>query len=268
MIKVNLVALDVDGTLITDDYEITSLTKQAVKQVYDQGGQIVLCTGRGPVSTLPLLEELGLTGMVITHNGAATIDSATKAVLHENSFAMSDVEQFINHCRAEGIHYDVNTAFDLYVDRLPEEVREMYDKYMAKPIEVGDVMNLQLPIVKISASGEGAVLDRLISEWQRIGNPALRIIRSGDHFIDVMHRDANKGNALKSLAHDLNIEAEHVLAIGNYNNDIEMIEFAGWGVAMDNSPDDVKRRANAVTASNNEEGVYLALLKYAIIEKE
>lgn len=98
------------------------------------------------------------------------------------------------------------------------------------------------------------------SEWPQ----KLNMLRSGDFFIDLMHKDASKGAALQKLAEKRGIPAENVMAIGNYYNDLTMLTFAGLGVAMDNSPQEVKDAADAVTASNNEEGVKLALEKYCL----
>ncbi|MNJ00072.1 Sugar phosphatase YidA [compost metagenome] len=77
-----------------------------------------------------------------------------------------------------------------------------------------------------------------------------------------MNPTANKGNALKALASTLEIEAPEIMAIGNYYNDLEMMDFAGLGIAVENSPDDVKEAADAVTSSNNNEGVHEAIRKY------
>ena len=79
-----------------------------------------------------------------------------------------------------------------------------------------------------------------------------------------MHSQASKGNALKQLAAKRGYRPDEVLAIGNYFNDITMLTYAGMGIAMDNSPVEVKAAANAVTASNNEDGVHEALVKYCL----
>lgn len=79
-----------------------------------------------------------------------------------------------------------------------------------------------------------------------------------------MHPEASKGNALKNLAVQLGIPQEEVLSIGNYYNDISMLTYAGLGVAMDNSPLEVKAAANAVTGTNNDSGVRDALVKYCL----
>lgn len=259
-----LIALDVDGTLITDDHQVTEATKKAVRAVHEQGAHIVLCTGRAPFSTIPILKELGLSGIAITHNGGAIIDSTDNKVLHQFAYPIKDVEQIVHYCRAHGIHYDVNAANDLYVEHLTEESREMYRKFYAEPIETKDALELDIEVVKFCIFAEGAVLDQFTIDWPNFGNPDVQMIRSGEYFIDIMHPRANKGNALRVLAERLNIPSERVLAIGNYFNDVEMMEFAGLGIAMANSPDEVKAKADAVTASNNEDGVSQALMRYCL----
>ncbi|MEX1028620.1 MAG: Cof-type HAD-IIB family hydrolase [Paenibacillaceae bacterium] len=263
--RYKLIALDVDGTLINNQYEITESTRLTIQEVHRQGAHIVLCTGRGPTSTLPLLEVLGLEGTVITHNGAATVESEGSKLIHQFAFHMNQLQPFVDYCRLNQIHFDVNTAFEHYLEHLTDVEREMYKQYLVVPRQIDDVMSIEEDVVKISIYAESDVLDQLTLDWPNMGHPQLKIIRSGENFIDVMHLEANKGNALKSLANRWGIQAADILAIGNYYNDLEMLEFAGLGVVMDNSPEDMKQSADAITASNDEEGVHLALQQYCLV---
>ncbi|MFD2613221.1 Cof-type HAD-IIB family hydrolase [Paenibacillus gansuensis] len=256
-----LIALDVDGTLLTDDHQLTENTKNTIRKVYEEGCGIVLCTGRSPVSTLPVMEKLGLSGTLITHNGAATVASADRSVIHEFSYNVAEIEPLIRYCRDHQIQFDVNTAFEMYVEQMTPEAQDMYAQFYITPKVVADVLALETPIVKFTCFAARDIIDRIEKEWALLSTE-LRIIRSGDAFIDVMHSHANKGSALKALAGTRNISSEEVIAIGNYYNDIEMIQFAGMGIAMDNSPDAVKAAADAVTSSNNEDGVHKAIEKY------
>jgi hydroxymethylpyrimidine pyrophosphatase-like HAD family hydrolase len=111
-------------------------------------------------------------------------------------------------------------------------------------------------MVKISIYGLKEVLDEVEIEWLEWRHE-LQSVRSGDYFIDVQHLHATKGKALEQMASLRGIPREQILAIGNYYNDIGMIAYAGWGVAMDNSPPEVKTEADEVTVSNNEDGVAL-----------
>lgn len=259
--KYKLIALDVDGTLLKDDHMLTEKTKYAVNRAHEAGAQIVLCTGRGPQNTLPLLTELGLEGVVITHNGAATVQSSDHNVLHQITFKLEEIKPFIEYCREQKAHFALNSPFGLYVEAYDEVVKAMYDKFILEPIVTHDALKLDIAMVKLSAYSEQTKMDQIEADWKAMESP-LSIIRSGHHFIDIMHAEASKGHALRRFAEDSGIGQEEIMAIGNYYNDSEMIVYAGLGIAMDNSPEPVKLQANAITSSNNEDGVYQAIMKY------
>ena len=264
--KYRLIALDVDGTLLNDEHELTERTIETIQEVHDQGCHIVLCTGRAPASTLPILGQLGLEGTMITHNGAATVhaDERGQTLVNEFAFTLPEIEPMLDYVRREGIHFDVCTSFNMYIERISEYEKKMYQKFLINPKLVTDVSELGLPIVKFTLFSQNE-LDRVQKEWEEqklYGH--LRMIRSGDLFIDVMSEKANKGNALKALAASLEIDSSEIMAIGNYYNDLEMMAFAGLGIAVENSPEGVKEAADAVTSSNNDEGVREAILKYCL----
>ncbi|MDF2660257.1 MAG: hydrolase [Paenibacillus sp.] len=259
-----LIALDVDGTLLNDRYELTERTKRTVRDVHEAGATIVLCTGRSPVNTLPIMEELGLEGTLITHNGAATVLSSDRSVVAECPFEMEQLLPLIRYCREHRVHMDLCTPFNSFVEgAIGETETAMYAKFMLEPSRTDDLARLSVSPVKFTAFADKETMDRVERDWLAMELP-LAIIRSGDYFIDVMHPEATKGNALKRLADSLGIDRSQVMAIGNYFNDVEMIRFAGLGIAMDNSPDGVKEAADAVTASNNEDGVHLALVRHVL----
>lgn len=259
-----LIALDVDGTLLNDDHKVTSRVKDAVKSASRNGAEIVLCTGRGSTSALPVMSELGLEGTMITHNGASIVDSATRSVQFETLIAKEAADRYVSYLRRQGIHFDMNDPFDLFVHELGTEAKIMYEHLRAKPIlrSFGDGYPEHL--VKLSVFAPKDVLDSVEREWGE-WNHELQCIRSGHHFIDIQHLDASKGKALEKLAGMRGVPRERVLAIGNYYNDLGMIAFAGHGVAMGNSPEEVKAEANEVTATNNEDGVAVVLERLGLL---
>ncbi|WP_223069638.1 Cof-type HAD-IIB family hydrolase [Paenibacillus caui] len=266
--KYQLIALDVDGTLLTDNHILTQGTSDAIKAASAQGAEIVLCTGRAPRSSIPYMQDMGLEGSIITHNGAATVqvqgDSYT--TIHEFPMNLNGLQPYIDYCRENGVHFDVNTTFNLYVDGadgLSQEVLDMYRKFLITPQNMPDWKSSPEPVVKMTAAGQADFMDKVQAEWS-LWSQEFNMLRSGDFFIDLMHKDASKGAALKKLAEKRGIAPENVLAIGNYYNDISMLTFAGLGIAMDNSPLEVKAAANEITLSNNEEGVKAALEKYCL----
>lgn len=259
-----IIALDVDGTLINDHHELTPRVRQAVRAAAERGAEIVLCTGRGATNALPVIAELGLEGTMITHNGASIVDSATRKIVGETAIPSGPARRYMRFARQHGIHYDLNTAFDLYVDgAIADEVAAMYARMLANPIAWTNEDELPEGLVKLSLFASKEALDELEEAWKDWEHE-LQTVRSGDFFIDVQHKLASKGQALRQLAARRGVPREQVLAIGNYYNDVGMLTFAGLGIAMDNSPEGVKEVADARTASNNEDGVALALERYAL----
>ncbi|WP_339281917.1 Cof-type HAD-IIB family hydrolase [Paenibacillus sp. FSL H8-0282] len=264
--RYKLIALDVDGTLLNDDHHLSTENKEAIAEVTRLGGQIVLCTGRSPQNSIPFMEEMGLSGYVLGHNGAATVRVKDREVLHQYGMDARGLDPYIDYCRKHDIHYDVNTAFDMYVDNvenLTKEANYMYEHFRIVPATLPAWEDFREPVVKFTVFTQPEILDEAEREW-RTWTHEYNILRSGEFFVDLMHPEASKGNALKNLAVKLEIPQEEVLSIGNYFNDISMLTYAGMGVAMDNSPVEVKAAANAVTGSNNEHGVRDALVKYCL----
>ncbi|NBC67952.1 Cof-type HAD-IIB family hydrolase [Paenibacillus sacheonensis] len=258
----DLIALDIDGTLLTDDHTLTSNVREAVREAHGRGAEIVLCTGRGPANAIPVLDKLGLAGTMITHNGAATVDSASRTVLHQYSIDNAEVARFRAYCLEAKLHFDLNTAFEMLIEDITPEAEAMYRLYGASPVLRNPGDPLPEGLVKFTLFGDQAELDRVEAEWNGWTH-GLQHIRSGDYFIDVQHRDASKGKALRQLAQLRGIEQSRVMAIGNYFNDVGMLTFAGLGVAVANSPEAVKEAANVVTRSNEADGVAHALHAFA-----
>jgi Cof subfamily protein (haloacid dehalogenase superfamily) len=254
-----IIALDVDGTLLNDNYEITERTKFAVRKAHEAGAQIVLCTGRAAQSTIPLLTELGLEGVVITHNGAATVQSHNNKVIHQVAFSAESITPFIVYCRKHHIHFSLCSPLEQFVEELDAAAEAMYKNFMLKPFVVEDACILDIPMVKLSVFGEQNVMEQFETDWLTLENP-LNVIRSGPRFIDIMHPEATKGHALRRFAEDAGVRPEHILAIGNYYNDLEMLQYAGLGIAMDNSPEPLKLLTDKTTGSNNADGVYQAIM--------
>lgn len=256
-----LIALDVDGTLINDQFQIMPKTKEIIVDAYQNGVMVALCTGRSTESTIPLMEELTAEGPIVVHNGAMVLHSRTKEVYGQIGFHVEELEELIRFCREAGLHIDVNTASDMYVESVTPELASIYSEYYASPIIIPDVMMLRDEIVKMSILAEEEHTADVVAELHRLF-PQFRITHSGANYIDVIHPAASKGEGAARMVERLGISLDEVIAFGNYYNDLELLSSVGMGIAMDNSPEAVKRAAKAVTSSNNDEGIYYALKKY------
>lgn len=257
-----LIALDLDGTLLTDDKDITPETVQLLEQLKLDGTYIAVCTGRSALSARPLLKNRQFATHLITDNGGTVQVLATNQTLYTSTISRSFLATMKQVMQKYGVHCDVTTADHVYVEVLTEQMREIYRQYLVEPFAVGDLRDVPEDPMKFTVSGEPSVLDCLVPQLNEQHGEALKIVRSGEYFIDIMKAGTTKGKALKMLTSHLNLEARNVVAFGNYYNDLEMLQYAGLGVAMDNSPADLKAAADEVTLSNNEDGVRVALEKW------
>lgn len=262
--RFDLIALDVDGTLLTDDHVLLPEVRLAVREAAAGGAAIVLCTGRGPLATLPVMQQLDLSGTMIVHNGGATIRSEDLYVVSQYVMEHGELDFYIRHCREQAIQFDLNTAFDILVESLTEEAREMYRHHLVEPMLMDAADPLPAGLLKMSVFGSKGIIDQAQEHWESLGLP-LQIIRSGDSFIDIQHQLASKGSALEKLAEERGVPRERIFAVGNYYNDISMLRYAGVGIAMGNSPKAVKEAAAAVVSVNNEGGVAAALRQFAFV---
>lgn len=256
-----LISLDLDGTLLTDEKEITTETLALLERLRKDGKYIVISTGRAMLSVRSLLEDSGFATHLITDNGGTVQELATQEILYTQTIPRTFLETMKDVMQTYGVHCDATTAKHVYVEFLTDEMVELYGQYLLQPVAIGDLREAPEDPIKFTVSGEPDVIDKVEPELIAKYSDELHIVRSGEHFIDIMKAGTTKGNALKVLVKHLDLTAEDVLAMGNYYNDLEMLQYAGLGIAMDNSPDDLKAMADEVTLSNNDDGVRVALEK-------
>lgn len=250
-----LIALDLDGTLLTDNKDITPQTLELLQRLREQGKHIAVCTGRAALSVDALLKNKDFATHLITDNGGTVRELNTNQTLYSNTIPRTFLETMKQVMETYGVHCDVTTENGIYVERLTEQMVEQYRQYLVEPVAVGDLRETPEDPMKFTISGEPNVLDEVIPELTKEYSGGLNIVRSGEYFIDVMKAGTTKGKALAVLVDHLDLQAKDILAMGNYYNDLEMLRYAGLGIAMDNSPEDLKAEADEVTLSKDRKSV-------------
>lgn len=257
-LKYKIVALDLDGTLLDSNGQISDKHIQIVKMTREAGIHVVLATGRYYMQTTRIMNTLGFEDILVSNDGAVTLKANTKQVLGEFSFSINDIAHAIHYCRNKKIHFSICTAFDYYVETIDDFQRKQCEKYETTYQIVEDVFYLDEKIMKFTISD-----NNFIGGWQEFEYPIhLRKRADAEFFKEIVHCGTFKKNAIKNVLQKLHIKPSEMIAIGDYYNDIDMIEYAGMGIAMGNAPDEVKSLANDVTLSNDENGVYHALKKH------
>ena len=262
MTDFRLVAIDLDGTLLRNDLQISPRAKRAIRQVRELGVEVTLCTGRMYASALPYAREIGLELPLVTYNGAL-VNTGTGQVITK-AFAQKYAG---NNCQSKEYDLPVNVYHDdrLFVERITPEGRAYMEKSRIPVQEVGDLSRwLEQDPLKVLVMGEREKLDRLAEDWVREWGDAVYITKSWPTYLEFLHPEATKGLGLQALARHLHVEQEQVMGIGDSYNDLEMFKYAGFSVVMGNAEPAVKEAADYVTLTNDDDGVAEALEKFII----
>ena len=251
-----LLAIDLDGTLLTPQKFITPRTQKALFQAAEMGITIVIATGQTFQVLRQVCAGLHLTAPQIIENGAIIADIQHGTVLHEQLLPAEYILPALDTLRSLGLYRVYHTFQCVYVDNNTPRARNWYRPPLSPPVEIADVASIYpQPCIKIVGVGEVETLREKRRELERIFDGTLYVTQSSPDLVELLHPAVSKGNALRAIAADLGIAPAEVVAIGDNHNDIGMLRFAGLGVAMGHAHAEVKAAADYVTLSNAEEGV-------------
>lgn len=262
---IKLIAIDIDGTLLNSHHQITPEVKAALQKAEQQGVKIVLCTGRPLTGVAPLIDELGLDkegDYVITYNGSLVQNSATKEQISMFGLSYDDFLTIEMTARKLGIHLHTETEEAIYTanrDISPYTIHEAFLVNMPLYYRTPEEMTPDLNIIKMMMIDEPELLDLAEQNLPKSFYETYTVVKSTPFFLEFMNKQVDKGQALHRLAEHLGYTAEEVMAIGDNENDLAMIQYAGLGVAMENATDTIKQNAQFITKSNDEHGVAHAI---------
>lgn len=267
---VKLIAIDLDGTLLDSSHQVSGVTKATLAEAKSHGVKIVLCSGRPIGGMRQYLEQLQLTDAedyVIAYNGAFTQKTKSGEVITEISLQHDDLKELYNlslELDTPMQYFDIETlytpnkeistytVYEAYLNNIPLEYRPV-DEYPSNQI-ITNIMYVNDPM-KITQTLKN-IPKHLYEKYA--------VAQSAPFFMEFTHPEATKGNAVKKLADKLGIKQSEIMAIGDNGNDISMIEYAGYGVAMKNAIPEVKAVAKYDTLTNNEDGVAYAVQKFVL----
>jgi Cof subfamily protein (haloacid dehalogenase superfamily) len=270
--EIKLLVLDIDGTMAGLSNNIRESVKQAILAAESRGVKVAIATGRMYRSALPFHRDIGSTLPLICYQGAWIQDPTTQKRLRHLPLSKQTALQLLDsleepHLRSLlSIHFYIDDK--LYVPEITEATRIYAERSGIEPIALKDLRrDLPGEPTKVLALCKNpGVLDGLLSSMRLRYTPAeLYLTRSVATFFEATHPLANKGDAVQYLAEEfLGLQAANVMAIGDNFNDVEMITYAGVGVAMGNAPDGVKATANWVAPDVEEDGVAAAIEQFVL----
>ncbi|MEG0259206.1 MAG: Cof-type HAD-IIB family hydrolase [Lysinibacillus sp.] len=257
--KPHLIVLDLDGTLLTDEKIISIKTKIALLQAKEQGHQVMIATGRPYRASDIYYHELGLTTPIVNFNGAYVHNPSNAAwkTLHTpiDLSVVHDVVESVHSYEYENIIAEVKD--DVYVHTADDRILNIFN--MGNPrVTLGNLhthlqVNPTSLLIQANELNVPIIRDHLhnihaeMIDHRRWGAPL--------HIIEIVRRGLNKAVGISHIAKEMGIPRERIIAFGDEDNDLEMIDFAGVGVAMGNGISSLKSIANEITLSNNEDGI-------------
>ncbi len=258
-----LVALDVDGTLLDPSHTLLPRTRAAVQSAQRQGTTICLATGKLLASTQPLLAEMGIGGLHITCNGAALMNAATGKPVsawplddHLIALALAAIRELapempIAWYSADAIYTDAERG-------LLDDTLAAYHEPAVRHVARLEPSTLPPPLKFLMTGDHARLLVLRDALLERIGD-AGSVVRTPRDFVEVMAPGVSKGVALLRLAKRLGITREEIVAIGDGENDIPLLQAAGLVIAMGTAMPSLRAHAQRQTLSNAEDGVAHAL---------
>lgn len=259
---IRLVAMDLDDTLLDSRLRISDQTTRMLQRVVDRGVKITLATGRMFRSAQRYAVQLGMDVPLITYQGALVKNAVSGEVLYHRTVPGDMVTPVIDTAREAGYHYQVYFNDILYMESLTPEGQAYAELAGVTPVvdkELPARLTNEEPTKIIIISHNLPNLQQMETQLQHRFSEQLYITRSKPHYLEFMNREATKGRALQAVSEYFAIDRQDVMAIGDSYNDIEMLKWAGVGVAVGNAPPEVKKYADYVTTSNDEDGVAAAL---------
>lgn len=266
--EIKLIALDLDGTLLNSQKEISSENQAAIAKARAKGIHVVLTTGRPLVAIHHFLETLDMVGFEdfsITFNGGL-VQRNTGEILSKKPFSMAEAEKIKSLTQTLGLPCDLLSEGTVY---MTSSARESLYPTLNNLLmfEKADLTDLSKDIIinKIVSCTDAAVLDAKISEIPKEFYQTCEIFKSQPKLLEFMPNGINKAFGLSQLIKILALQPDNVMAMGDEENDRSMIEWAGYGVAMGNAVPGIKKAAPIVSDLTNDQDAVAAIISEYVL---
>lgn len=264
--RYKMIALDLDGTLTNSEKIITPETKEALFAYQKKGGRVILASGRPTQGIVPLAEELHLAdnhGYILAFNGSRIMDCETGEVLFNQTLQMDQVEKIHRLAQENEINvlsYEGDTIYTEQEDPYAKIEQQITKMNMVVVPNLSKAVTM--PVNKCLMTGEPAKVATVEEIVKEAMSDEIEVYRSQDFFLELVPKNVDKAASLSFLLSRLQLTRNDLIACGDGFNDLSMIQYAGLGVAMENAHHDIRKAADFVTRSNDEDGVAHVLEKF------
>lgn len=266
--KQHLIALDLDGTLLTGEQEISARTKQMVLQAMADGHIVVIATGRPHRASIYYYQELGLNTPMVNFNGALIHHPKDRNwhALH-NPMPVKTAYRIVDACYELNVNNVLAEVIDdVYLDQYDEKIIDIFQKTKNDPpYKIGNIKNkLKDDPTSLLIHPKENHIHELRSHLNDYHAEVIEHRKWGApwNIIEIVKKGMNKAVGLEKIAYYFGIPKERIIAFGDEDNDLEMIDYAGVGVAMGNAIEELKSIAKYVTHTNEEDGIGVFLENY------
>jgi len=264
MFDCKLICTDIDGTLLDTNHQITAENKRVIAKAYQKGITIALVSGRKASSLVVLQKELGIHGPLGCYSGALVVDEGK--ILASHPISWEDIERVLSFVHGRGLESFIYTDRRWYVHKENPWMafETSVSKTEGKVVPFDELpehctSNGELPYKMLCMHEDPLVVQNMEILLREKFSSVLNIYLSGPRYLEISAKDVDKGHALEAICEAYGYETSQAMAIGDYFNDLGMLKVAGYSVAMANAPDEVKRHAHAITATNDEDGLAKAI---------
>lgn len=267
--KYKLVAIDCDNTLLNSEGHIPAENKETIQYLKSKGIEFIIATGRNDVLVADYIEELGIDAPVIGCNGASIRNLKENKLLSYNPIPKQSLKLILDYCKENKLPFrafSMSKGFSNDKTSIREVLEQILSKYTKvlksnipyEYLEKPEYLIDNEEVVKVVlVNNDPITLQKYQTEIK--GTEGIDICRSARNCLDIGALGVSKGNAVKKYGEMLGIKQEETVAFGDSENDLSMIKYAGFGVAMENGEDGLKKFAQMVTDTNDNCGVAKAL---------
>ncbi|WP_288479572.1 Cof-type HAD-IIB family hydrolase [uncultured Clostridium sp.] len=275
---IKLICTDMDGTLLNTDHTVSDKNKATLKKAIDKGIIIAISTGRLFTSANFYRELIGINTPIISSNGAYIKDRNTNKVIYENGLSLEETIEIYTILK----NYNLSIFFNTWDTAISDKEFLNNHAYLISNEGITNEEDktkfiVEKDLINVLNKKNGEILKAICIDYSKENIKEIQLARkeiekldkyevvcSSPYNFEIMKKGTSKGNAVKTLAEMLGINKEEIMCIGDSENDLSMIEYAGVGVAMGNALDIVKEKAKYITLDNDHSGVAAAIEKYAL----
>ena len=261
-----IIVLDLDGTLTNSKKEISKNTLDALLEIQRNGYKVALASGRPTPGITKLAKQLELKkygGYLLSFNGGRIINCATEKVVFQRTLPSDVIPKIYDYAMSHNLGIITYQDDSIIMGSKGDQYIDIESRINAMPVKpVSNFLEyVDFDVNKCLLTGDPKIAEVCVDELQELF-PDLSIMRSEPFFIEVMPKGIDKAQSLDRMLESLGLHKENTVCCGDGYNDISMIEYAGVGVAMGNAQDAVKKVADFITLSNDEDGLVVVIEKF------